>query len=311
MNLRKIQSTINEIDALLAEHESAISAADGSADPEHKAARSSLVSEVNKEAASLDKSVKEFKELPSHTGSSKDGNWEKLIEVMKTYRQAKLKLMDFDQPGGFEKHKKEKALKEKWKAEGTDKLPVKAPVKEEEAKKESYAGPERRLKPRAVSSALKASVEGDMLRVSMLLMSSAVLATDGPTSIFEDMAYLYRRGKKAVGQMALKRALHNEGKELDQAVEAFKNDSTDSRTYENVSNALAKYKRAAIDFLNKEYRKQRTAHQAQLMKSGRPTTLWKEQALPPATTPFAIDLASEKATMAKVMEAYEEIKKAL
>ena len=244
MNLRKIQSTMNEIDALLLEHERTVTAADGSD------ARAALVRQVDQEAKALDLAVKEFKEFPSHTGNVKDGNWEKLIERMRTYRQAKFKLMDMD--GAY---------------------PEKAPGKEEPvAKDEGYTGPERRSKQRA----LKASVAGDSLKLNMLMMSKAVLAADGPTSVFDDIGYLYRAGKKSVAQLKMKSALRAEGKEIDDAIEAFKIDSDNPGSLKRLSTALVKYKRAALKFLEEQRRSQRRAEQTKRMKSGRPTTLWKE-----------------------------------
>lgn len=308
MNFRKIESTIREIDILLAEHEKAVSAADGSMPDDQKAARDALVSKVNEEVKALDKALKDFKDFPSHTGSTKDGNWEKLVEKMTSYRQAKLKLMDFDQPGGFEKHKKEKALKEKWEREGTATLtPKAAPKAEEKGSKESYTGPERRLKPR---SELKASVDSDMFKVNMLLASSAVLAADGPTSVFEDVAHFYRKGKKAAANLKLKSALRAEVKALDAAIEAFKVGPDDQRVHNSLVKALSNYKRAAAEFFRQELRRQYRTQQGERMQSGRPTTFWKDRA-PTPLAPFSVDLASEKATMAKVAEAYEEIEKLL
>lgn len=277
MNLRKIQSTLNEIDALLLEHERTVTAADGSD------ARAALVRQVDQEAKALDLAVKEFKEFPSHTGNVKDGNWEKLIERMRTYRQAKFKLMDMD--GAY---------------------PEKAPGKEEPvAKDEGYTGPERRSKQRA----LKASVAGDSLKLNMLMMSKAVLAADGPTSIFDDIGYLYRAGKKSVAQLKMKSALRAEGKEIDDAIEAFKIDSDNPGSLKRLSTALGKYKRAALKFLEEQRRSQRRAEQTKRMKSGRPTTLWKESG--EAAMPFQVDLARERATMAKVAAALAEVEKML
>jgi hypothetical protein len=277
MNLRKIQSTLNEIDAMLLEHERTVTAADGSD------ARAALVRQVDQEAKALDVAVKEFKEFPSHTGNVKDGNWEKLIEKMRTYRQAKFKLMDMD-----------------------SKPAEKAPSKEEPvAKSEGYTGPERRSKQRA----LKASVAGDSLKVNMLMMSKAVLAADGPTSVFDDIGYLYQQGKKTAAHMKLKLAVRAESKELDNAIEAFKINPDAHDNLKRISTALGKYKRAALKFFEEQRRSQRRAEQTKRMKSGRPTTLWKENS--EAAMPFQVDLASERATMAKVAAALAEVEKML
>jgi tetratricopeptide (TPR) repeat protein len=282
MNLRKIQSTLNEIDALLADHEKFISAADGSD------ARSSLARKVDEEAKALDSAVKQFKEFPSHTGNVSDGNWEKLIEKMKSYRQAKFKLMDFDD-----------------KAKGVAPEKFVAP---EKPAKEGYSGPERRSKNRV---ALKASVEGDSLKVNMLLMSRAVLAADGPTSIFEDIGYLYQQGKKTAAHMKLKLALRAESKELDNAIEAFKINPDAYDNLKRISMALGKYKRAAVKFFEAQRRAASRAQQLKRMKSGRPTSLWKEAA-EKSPMSFDVDLASERATMAsKVAAALSEIEKML
>jgi hypothetical protein len=274
MNLRKIQSTLNEIDSLLLEHKRTVTAADGSD------ARAALVRQIEQEAKALDVAVKEFKEFPSHTGNAKDGNWEKLIEKMKSYRQAKFKLMDMDGTLSNNTSSNEEPI----------------------AKDKGYAGPERRVKQRA----LKASVMGDSLKVNMLMMSKAVLAADG---IFDDIGYLYQQGKKTAAHMKLKLAVRAESKELDNAIEAFKINPDAYDNLKRISTALGKYKRGALKFFEEQRRSQRRAEQTKRMKSGRPTTLWKENS--EAKMPFQVDLASERATMAKVAAALAEVEKML
>jgi hypothetical protein len=150
---------------------------------------------------------------------------------------------------------------------------------------------------------------GDSLKVNMLMMSKAVLAADGPTSVFDDIGYLYQQGKKTAAHMKLKLAVRAESKELDNAIEAFKINPDAYDNLKRISTALGKYKRGALKFFEEQRRSQRRAEQTKRMKSGRPTTLWKENS--EAKMPFQVDLASERATMAKVAAALAEVEKKL
>jgi hypothetical protein len=147
---------------------------------------------------------------------------------------------------------------------------------------------------------------GDSLKVNMLMMSKAVLAADG---IFDDIGYLYQQGKKTAAHMKLKLAVRAESKELDNAIEAFKINPDAYDNLKRISTALGKYKRGALKFFEEQRRSQRRAEQTKRMKSGRPTTLWKENS--EAKMPFQVDLASERATMAKVAAALAEVEKML